>query len=196
MSSIDSKPAGVTLAPTTPPKKLDFDPEAEIISQEPIASIESPTVSPTTTKKKKQRNVKKKKTIKGKGDLTSSDFDDLPPLAKKSSPNKLSVNTKVGSSIPLHTPADYQDMDALDLNFSVLWDYVNWSNKEVGLSVDDLVETRTTNAAWVSPPTPGLRLTERSGKISTARQLFVVVGSHSSPSRTLLTRQRVSLTGT
>ena len=138
MSSIDSTPAGVTSAPSTPPKNtLDFDKEAKVGSKQPVPFTESPTVSPTT---KKRKSAKKKKATKGKGDLISSDSDNPPPLAKKSSKNKLSVKTKVGSSVPLRTPADYQDIGALNLNFSVLWDDANWSNKEVGLSADDLCQ--------------------------------------------------------
>ena len=43
------------------------------------------------------------------------------------------MNLKSRSSIPLRTPSDYQDMDALNLDFSTVL-----SNKEVSLSVDKL----------------------------------------------------------
>ena len=89
-------------------------------------------------KSKKKRGSKKKKNLKEASDDSTSDSD-APPVLTKTSPNKLHVvNPKTGSSIPLRTPSDYMDMSALPIDFSALWDDVDWSDEEVGLSADAL----------------------------------------------------------
>ena len=140
MSSVETNTKGVTPEPTSPPTEtLDFNSEAtvETNSKEPVASDTSSMSSPRS-RRSRNKNKKKKQAAKETKEQPSSDADDLLPLPKKSSPTKLQVNTKVGSSIPLRTPADYQDFNALSLDFSALWDDVDWSDEEVSLTADDL----------------------------------------------------------
>ena len=128
----------VTLNPPSTVAKtkeaLDFNKEGESTTEHSSSSS-----SPSERKEKKKYKKSKSPAKKRKEVLSNSEEPPL-RLPQKTSPNKLTVNAKTGSSIPFCTPSDYQDFDALEVSLSALWDDDDWSNEELNLSVENLCQ--------------------------------------------------------